>query len=277
MTAEMMAKLMPESQTDWARLDELATPKSRGGHGDELNAFCGSGASWSRSSGMLGFEAAAMGATVSSMASSIADPSCFAYPFTPMTSPRSRKLAKGRRAQLEQMARANVDSLADGDATAASESDAAGNAAGEGGQSSGAETPAGSEGNGGSGGNTPRSRPQTSYGELLYRSSQSALSVGAKGALATDESAGSVTSWDVRSPRANKGSVTARAPLAPQLPQLPACTPRLRRTCGVYGLSPGRRPGTTGSNRKERVKAPGYALHERKPVPPVPLGLLEGV
>jgi hypothetical protein len=133
-----------------------------------------------------------------------------------------------------------------------------------------------SEGNGSSGVTTPRVRPQTSYGELLYRSSQSTLSVGGKGALDTDESVGSVTTWDVRSPRANKGSMTARAPLAPQLPELPSCTPRLRRTCGVYGLSPGRRPGTTGGGRKERVKAPGCALHEHKPVPPVPLGLLEG-
>ena len=56
----MMAKLIPESQTDWARLDKLATPKSLGGHGAEPNAFLSTGASWSQSSGMLGFEAAAM-------------------------------------------------------------------------------------------------------------------------------------------------------------------------------------------------------------------------
>eukprot|EP01047_Picozoa_sp_COSAG01_P104655 COSAG01_NODE_33949_length_556_cov_0.455142_1_plen_134_part_01 len=134
-----------------------------------------------------------MGSTVSSLASSIADPSCFAYPFAPMTSPRSRKLAKGRRAQLEKMARGNDDSAEDGDTTATGEGDATG------GEASGADTAAGSGGNGGSGGSTPRIRSQTSYGELLYRSSQSALSVGTKGALATDESTGSVTSWDVRS------------------------------------------------------------------------------
>ena len=268
MNPDMMAKLIPESQTDWARIDRLATPKSHFG-ADEPNAFLSGGATWSQSSGMLSFEAAAAGSTVSSMASSIGDPSCFSYPFVPMTSPRSRKLSKGRRAQLQQMAQANLDSQASArDSSGGGDTPTAG--------AGGADAAEQSDGDGGGNGSSPRIRPQTSYGELLYRSSQSTLSVTPKEGVDSLDSRGSVTTWDVRSPQASKGSATARAPMAPQLPQLPSCTPRLRRTCGVYGVSLGRRPGTTGSSRgvggrPERVRAPGCALAEHKPVPPMPL------
>lgn len=271
----MMAKLIPETQTDWARIDRLATPKSRADLADAQSALLGTGATWSQSSGMLSFEEAAMGSTFST-ASSIGDTGCFAYPFVPMTSPRSRKLAKGRRAQLEKMAAANAARQPESPAQAPGSGGegAAAGAGAAGGDSAdvGAETAATSDGSGGA---PTTIRPQTSYGELLYRSNQSAL------CAATDDaesvgSAGSGASFDVRSPRANRGSITARAPLAPQLPQLPSCSPRLRRTCGVYGVSPGRRPGTTGSGRRERVRAPDCGLHEHKPVPPMPVGLLDG-
>lgn len=254
LTAEVLAKLAPESQTDWARIDRLATPKSRGDSGtNEPSPFLRTGATWSQSSGMVNLEA---GSTVSSVATSTGGPCSYAFPFTPMTSPRSRKLAKTRRAQLQEMAQKNMEYQAPprgGAPTAEREGEV--------------------ESDSGTPDDAPAIRPQTSYGELLYRSTSNlALS-----ASLDKSSRGSVVTWDVSSPQASKGSLTARAPLAPQLPQLPACSPRLRRTCSVYGVSPGRsRPRTTTTSRQQsaaqvdRVKPARCALHEHKPVPPMP-------
>ena len=87
----------------------------------------------------------------------------------------------------------------------------------------------------------------------------------------------------VRSPQASKGTMSAREPLAPQLPQLPSCTPRLRRTCGVYGVSP-RVPAAAGKKgsaprlmtpragvRQVKPTPRKCGLHEMVPVPPMPL------
>ena len=315
----MMAKLIPERQIDWARIDRLATPKSRAGSDDEPNAAWSGGASWSQSSGMLGYETAVMGSTLSSMATSIGDPNCFAYPFVPMTSPRSQKLAKGRRAQLERMARANtertrpvdadvqvelqmempsdpaelgalqrefrtdlaaalgVDPSQVGNVEAQTERQAESqpftHGPADGGASSsedgavGADTPTQSCGTrSGSRGSTPRTRPQTSYGELLYRSSQPTLTVADGVDTAESVGSGATGTWDARSPRTKKGSTSARATMAPQLARLPPFTPRMQRTCGVYGISPQYRVVryTTGSGT---VKA----HHEHKPVPPMPV------
>ena len=255
----MMAKLIPERQIDWARIDRLATPKAR--EGDEPNTVRSGGATngWSQSSGMLGYET--MGSTLSSMAinTPIGDPNYFSYPFAPMTSPRSQKLAEGRRAQLERMTQASAERQAEC-RTRSSADEGATSSEG------GAATPTQCGGASSSRGSTPSIRPQTSYGELLYRSSQVGLT--APDGVDTAESTGSVatSTWDARSPRANKGSITARATMAPQLARLPPFTPRMQRTCSVYGISPQYRVVryTTGSGTTR-------ALHEPKPVPPMPV------
>ena len=284
MTMEELAKLVPESQTDWERLDRLATPKSRASMGLEPNAFENPGATWSQSSGMgFGTHAGStMGSTMGSMASSIGDG--FAYPFVPMTSPRSRKLASGRREQLAQMAQANAEQQA------ATDSDAEADA--ESGEEPGASS---ARGGGSPRGTSKRSvpsiRPQTPYGELLYRSSANIVADAGLG-VSTVESTASAATFEVRSPKGSKGAVRdAREPLAgPQLPQLPSCTPRLRRTCGIYGIFP-RVPAAAASaagKRKKKSVTPRLmtpragmrqvkptprkcGLHEVQPVPPMPL------
>ena len=78
--------------------------------------------------------------------------------------------------------------------------------------------------------------------------------------------------WDARSPQqARRGSTPiAGAPL----PKLPDCTPRLRRTCAVYGVSPRVRLGAAkkkAGGKGGATRAREVELHQMAPLPPMPL------